>query len=172
MAKADSKSTTVLPIPLPQMVVEDLAGFRKEASRRISRLIDFLDMTDPYVTTECEDEPDHDELEAGEEGEDGKDCDLEPSLGASADTRQPQAWLWQNNAGDDREEENEHHDGTEYGGGVDDEPSLGSLDGRMSQLRWSAPDRPVLWPNGDFEFDEAEQEGGIEDLPHDEERAS
>jgi hypothetical protein len=151
------------------MVVDDLAAVRKEAAIRINKLINFLDMTDPYVTTECEDEPDHDELEAGEQGDDGKDCDLEPSLGASADTQQPQAWMWQNNMGDDREEENEHHDGAGYGTGCDDEPSLGSLDGRMSQLRWSAPDRPVLFPNSDLELDEAEQEVGIEDLPHDEE---
>ena len=70
------------------------------------------------------------------------------------------------------EEENEHHDGEGYGGGCDDEPSLGSLDGRMSQLRWSEPDRPVRWPNQDFELDEAEQEVGIEDLPHDPEVGS
>lgn len=145
--------------PLPQMVVDDLAGVRKEAALRIKRLIDFLDMTDPYVTTECEDEPDGDVLEI-EEGD--EDCDDEPSLGASADTHQPQAWMWQNNAANEREEENEHHDGEGYGGGCDDEPSLGSLDGRMSQLRWSEPDRPVRWPNQDFELDEAEQEVGIE----------
>ena len=168
MGKATDKSTTI-PIPLPQMVVANLPEVRKEAAIRIKKLIDFLDMTDPYVTTECEDEPDHDELEAGEEGDDGKDCDLEPSLGASADTQQPQAWMWQNNTAGDREEENEHHDGSGYIGGCDDEPSLGSLDGRMSQLRWSVSDRPVLFANSDLELDEAEQEVGIEDLPHDQE---
>jgi|SRR5271169_883539 len=57
-------------------------------------------------------------------------------------------------------------DGTN-GGIVDDESSLGSLDGRMSQLRWSKPDRSVWWPNQDMELDEAEQEYGIEDVPHD-----
>ena len=100
MAKADDvPANSVLPIPLPQMVVDDLAGVRKEAALRIKRLIDFLDL------------------------------------------HQPQAWMWQNNNGNEREEENEHHDGEGYGGGCDDEPSLGSLDGRMSQLRWSEPDR-------------------------------
>ena len=97
-------------------------------------------------------------------------CDLEPSLGASADTQQPQAWMWQNNTAGDREEENQRlHDGSGYIGGCDDEPSLGSLDGRMSQLRWSVSDRPVLFANSDLELDEAEQEVGIEDLPHDQE---
>jgi hypothetical protein len=57
---------------------------------------------------------------------------------------------------------------------VDDEPSLGSLDARISQLRWAEPDRAVLWPHQDFEYDPAEHEddpadheGGIEDMPHD-----
>jgi hypothetical protein len=55
--------------------------------------------------------------------------------------------------GEDREiSELEHYgeaDG-DNGGIVDDEPSLGSLDGRMSQLRWCAPDRGVLMPNADL----------------------
>jgi hypothetical protein len=54
------------------------------------------------------------------------------------------------------------------------EPSLGSLDGRMSQLRWGQSDRQS-WAYGsdcehdeaEHEADEAEQEGGIEDLNHD-----
>ncbi len=50
------------------------------------------------------------------------------------------------------------------GGVVDDEPSLGSLDGRMSQLRWSTPDRSVWWPNEDMELDEADQEVAAEDV--------
>lgn len=37
----------------------------------------------------------------------------------------------------------------------------------MSQLRWSRPDRGVLWPSADMEHDDAEQEGDIEDLNHD-----
>jgi hypothetical protein len=53
------------------------------------------------------------------------------------------------------------------GGCVDDEPSLGSLDGLFSQLRWGETDRRVLWPGEDFEHDEAEHEVGIEDMPHD-----
>jgi hypothetical protein len=35
--------------------------------------------------------------------------------------------------------------------GCDDEPSLGSLDNRMSQLRWGQPDRHMWWPNTDLE---------------------
>jgi hypothetical protein len=52
-------------------------------------------------------------------------------------------------------------------GNIEDEPSLGSLDGRMSQLRWCQSDRSVLWPNQDLEHDEAKHEFGIEDEPHD-----
>jgi hypothetical protein len=85
--------------------------------------------------------------------------------------------------GDDREEQNEDGDELDTleidevelkgeadgdnGGCVDDEPSLGSLDGRFSQLRWGGTDRCVLWPGGDFEHDEPEHEVGIEDMPHD-----
>jgi hypothetical protein len=43
---------------------------------------------------------------------------------------------------------------------VDDEPSLGSLDGRMNQLGWGVPDRDVLLPNTNLEHDEAELEDG------------
>jgi len=71
---------------------------------------------------------------------------------------------------DGREEENEHHDGEGMSKGCDDEPSLGSLDGRMSQLRWGQPDRQMWFPNTDLELDEAEQEVGVEDEPHDAER--
>ena len=61
--------------------------------------------------------------------------------------------------GDDREEQNEDGDELDTleidevelkgeadgdnGGCVDDEPSLGSLDGRFSQLRWGGTDRCV-----------------------------
>jgi hypothetical protein len=48
------------------------------------------------------------------------------------------------------------------GGIVDDEPSLGSLDGRMCQLGRGVPDRPVFWPNQDFEHDEAEFKDGAD----------
>lgn len=49
MAKADDvPANSVLPIPLPQMVVDDLPGVRKEAALRIKRLIDFL-MTSPRL---------------------------------------------------------------------------------------------------------------------------
>jgi hypothetical protein len=63
------------------------------------------------------------------------------------------------------------------GGCVDDEPSLGSLDRRMSQLRWGLPDRRTAWLNHDIEHDDADcaagerddadDEYGIEDVPHD-----
>ena len=93
-----------------------------------------------------------------EGGDGGRDCDLEPSLGASEQHDQIAAWVPFNNPRDDREEENEHGDG-DTGGCVDDEPSLGSLDGRVSQVNWSQPDRSVWWPNQDLEYDEADLEG-------------
>jgi hypothetical protein len=78
------------------------------------------------------------------------------------------AWSPHNNSRDEREDENEHHDGEGLcRTGCDDEPSLGSLDNRMSQLRWGQPDRHMWWPNTDLELDEAEHEIGIEDQPHD-----
>jgi hypothetical protein len=88
----------------------------------------------------------------------------------------------QNPTHDDREEQNEDGDELDKlecadldisgeadgdnGGIVDDEPSLGSLDGRMSQLRWGAAGCAVLWPNSDLEHDEAESRrwGGL-DVP-------
>jgi hypothetical protein len=121
--------------------------------------------------------------EENEHGDGG--ADDEPSLGASDGLNQERAWSGgQNPTCDDREEQNEDGDDldrleasdldisgesdAENGGGtVDDEPSLGSLDGRMSQLRWCQPDRSALWPNEDTEYDEAEHEVGIEDMPHD-----
>jgi hypothetical protein len=133
------------------------------------QLIGFLDATD-------------DEREEENEHGDGG-ADDEPSLGASDAMNQERAWSFGQNPGDDREEQNEDGDELDTlevdevelkgeadgdnGGCVDDEPSLGSLDGRFSQLRWGGTDRDVLWPGGDFEHDEAEHEVGIEDMPHD-----
>ena len=140
------------------------------------QLIGFLDATagDP----DLEEEPEGD-------GDNGGIVDDEPSLGAAETANQDRAWSGgQNPTTDDREEQNEDGDEIDTlevdevelkggeadgdnGGCVDDEPSLGSLDGRFSQLRWGRTDRDVLWPGGDFEHDEAEHEIGIEDLPHD-----
>ena len=140
------------------------------------QLIGFLDATagDP----DLEEEPEGD-------GDNGGTVDDEPSLGAAETANQDRAWSGgQNPTTDDREEQNEDGDEIDTlevdevelkggeadgdnGGCVDDEPSLGSLDGRMSQLRWGGTDRCVLWPGGDFEHDEAEHEVGIEDMPHD-----
>ena len=118
-----------------------------------------------------------------EENEHGDGADDEPSLGASDAMNQERAWSFGQNPGDDCEEQNEDGDELDRlevdevelkgeadgdnGGCVDDEPSLGSLDGRFSQLRWGGTDRCVLWPGEDFEYDEAEHEVGIEDMPHD-----
>jgi hypothetical protein len=136
------------------------------------QLIGFLDVTSG--------DPD---IEEENEHGDGR-ADDEPSLGASDDHNQEWAWSSaQNPTRDDCEEQNEDGDELDTlevdeielkgeadgdnGGCVDDEPSLGSLDGRFSQLRWGGTDRRVLWPGGDFEHDEAEHEVGIEDMPHD-----
>ena len=134
------------------------------------QLIGFLDATD-------------DEREEENEHGDGR-ADDEPSLGASDGHNQEWAWSSaQNPTRDDCEEQNEDGDELDRlevdevelkgeadgdsGGCVDDEPSLGSLDGQFSQLRWGGTDRRVLWPGEDFEHDEAEHEVGIEDMPHD-----
>ena len=135
------------------------------------QLIGFLDATD-------------DEREEENEHGDGG-ADEEPSLGAAEIVQQEWAWSGgQNPTRDDCEQQNEDGDELDTlevdeielkggeadgdnGGCVDDEPSLGSLDGRFSQLRWGGTDRCVLWPGGDFEHDEAEHEVGIEDMPHD-----
>jgi hypothetical protein len=136
------------------------------------QLIGFLDATagDP-------------DLEEENEHGDGA-ADDEPSLGAAESINQERAWAGgQNPTRDDREHQDEDRDELDTleasdldisgeadgdnGGCVDDEPSLGSLDGRFSQLRWGGTDRDVLWPGGDFERDEAEHEVGIEDMPHD-----
>jgi hypothetical protein len=117
----------------------------------------------------------------GDEKE-GDDSDDEPSLGASEYISQALAWKNFGN-GEDLEEQNEDGDevdtreasdieiygeaDSDSGGCVNDEPSLGSLDGRLSQKRWGLSDCEP-WPICvDAEHDEAEHEGGIEDEPHD-----
>jgi hypothetical protein len=147
-------------------------GVRPAVEALAEQLIAFLDATggDP-------------DLELDDEG-DGE-ADDEPSLGAGESVDQQRAWSLGQNPGNDCEHEDEEGDELDTGeiselehygesdgdnimgyGTVDDEPSLGSLDGRMSQLRWSQPDRSVLWPNDDLEHDEAEHEVGIEDMAH------
>lgn len=70
-----------------QSSIRTLAKLRKEAAAEITRLIAFLDASDPYVMTEREDQVDDgpcdtDELEVSE-GDDEPGQDEEPSLGWS-----------------------------------------------------------------------------------------
>lgn len=66
--------------------LSDLARLRKEASAEITRLIAFLDASDPYVMTELEDECEDEGAQCEDEGaeHDGRepDVDDEPSLGS------------------------------------------------------------------------------------------
>ena len=119
-------------------------------------LIGFLDATGPDSDLEEDDE--------------GDNADDEPLLGASETMNQSRTWrhpLGPEDEGEDLEGDeldaaeigdlDYHGEGDgDNGGCVDDEPSLGSLDGRMSQKRWGQPDRDVLWPNTDLEHDEAD----------------
>src|ERR1700761_7651292 len=97
-----------------QKSLQLLAKLRKEASAEINRLIAFLDASDPYVTTELEEQADDGPID---------DTELEQSFcGVTADggtipIEQP---------GDELE--------ADYGYGLtsDDEPSLGS--GAMHEL--------------------------------------
>ncbi|WP_028136325.1 hypothetical protein [Bradyrhizobium japonicum] len=114
-----------------------LAALRKEATTEISRLIAFLDASDPYVMSEreeeCEDEGAQCEGGGGEEGcedEGGDRSDYEPSLGSIE--RHPSVYgpdgrnwtgdqiAWAASGTKDLEDE---HDGAEPG--EDDEPWLG-----------------------------------------------
>ena len=64
-----------------------VARLRKEASAEIQRLLDFMDASDPYASTELEDQADDgpcddNELD-GPENEDDEESDpAEPSLGS------------------------------------------------------------------------------------------
>ncbi|WP_375308672.1 hypothetical protein WI560_15420 [Bradyrhizobium sp. A11] len=113
--------------------IHTLARLRKEARAEITKLIDFLDASDPYVMTELEDDISAD-LEDGDPAEDDDPAenglDDEPSLGSLE--RHPSAygpddrnWTgdqthWAASGTKDLEDE---HDGAEPG--EDDEPSLG-----------------------------------------------
>jgi hypothetical protein len=106
-----------------------LAKLRSKAADEIERLLLFLDASD-------------------------LDPDLEPSLGWTVNG----ARSYGNDLGaDDLEAEPEHdEDGADDERGGDDEPSMGSLDGRGEQIGWAAGDRR------DLEVDGAES--GVADL--------
>lgn len=119
--------------------LSDLARLRKEASAEITRLIAFLDASDPYVTSELEDQVDDgpiddNELEQniGPDDRERDDSDLEPSLGA-CENHPTSPWhgqphlpfrydnsggqqLWAASGPSDREDE---HDGREPDGLLD-----------------------------------------------------
>lgn len=113
--------------------LSDLARLRKEAAAEITRLIAFLDASDPYVMTELEDDISAD-LEDEDPAEDDdpaeNDLDDEPSLGSIE--RHPSCYgpdgrNWSGDqsswaAGGNKDLEDEH-DGAEPG--EDEEPSLG-----------------------------------------------
>jgi hypothetical protein len=126
------------------------------------QLIGFLDATMPDPDLEDDDE--------------GENSDEEPSLGAPETVNQERAWRHQDH--DDREWEDPEGDELDTleasdldisgeadghnGGCVDDEPSLGSLDSRISQKRWGEADRSGWWFT-DAEQDDADPErGGID----------
>lgn len=116
-----------------QTSLQTLARLRKEASAEITRLIAFLDASDPYVSTELEDDVSAD-MEYDDPAEDDdpmeNDLDDEPSLGSIE--RHPSCYgpdgrnwsgdqiAWADGGTKDLEDE---HDGAEPG--EDEEPSLG-----------------------------------------------
>ena len=129
------------------------------------QLIAFLDATTP--DPDLEEEPEGDGY-----------ADDEPSLGASDGANQERTWSLRQNSTDDREHEDEDGDELDKlevsdleisgeadghnGGCVDDEPSLGSLDSRMSQKRWGLPDSAAdcWWLAADIEYDPADPPKG------------
>jgi hypothetical protein len=128
------------------------------------QLIAFLDATTP--DPDLEEEPEGDGY-----------ADDEPSLGASDGANQERTWSLRQNSADDREHEDEDGDELDKleasdleisgeadgdrGDCVDDEPSLGSLDGRMSQKRWGLPDvSDSWWMATDIEYDPADPPKG------------
>ncbi|UPJ31021.1 hypothetical protein [Bradyrhizobium sp. CW1] len=114
-----------------QASLHTLARLRKEASAEITRLIAFLDQSDPYVMTELEDECEDEGAQCdgggGEEGceDEGADTsDREPSLGScdpSMGGGDQTRWA----AGDRRDLED---DPTESG--------IGDHDGLLEQVGW------------------------------------
>lgn len=87
--------------------LQTLARLRKEASAEITRLIAFLDASDPYVMTELEDDISAD-LEDDDPGENDdpaeNDLDDEPSLGSLDHHQSQERWA----AGGRRDLEQDH----------------------------------------------------------------
>lgn len=106
--------------------LSDLARLRKEAAAEITRLIAFLDASDPYAMTELEDECGDEGAQCEDEGaeHDGRepDVDDEPSLGScdpSMGNGDQTRWA----AGNRRDLELDHA-----------ESGIGDLDGLLEQV--------------------------------------
>ncbi|WP_375309065.1 hypothetical protein WHZ77_17395 [Bradyrhizobium sp. A5] len=115
--------------------LSDLARLRKEASAEITRLIAFLDASDPYVMNELEEQVDDGPVDDNElEQNIGPDdleldnSDLEPSLGScdgwGGDPANQEHW-----ARGSRLDLEDEHDGREP-----DESGVGDLDGLLEQV--------------------------------------
>jgi hypothetical protein len=106
--------------------LETLARLRKEARAEIERLIDFLDVSDPYLQNEAE--PD---------GE-GDDSDDEPSLGSfDRMTNQDKAWRCASTMGLPRGRCREDADREDDDPAEESEPSgIGDYDGILEQVGW------------------------------------
>jgi hypothetical protein len=149
--------TTNRPKPKRRVLRKIDAAMRQRIEAAIERMIEALDAIDAPGEDREEDE-EGDELEINE-GEDLEGDELDSLEVADLEIS--------GEADGDR------------GDCVDDEPSLGSLDRRMSQTKWAQPD---YTPRGVWglctdaeddglvrgEYDDADHEGGIEDLGHDE----
>jgi hypothetical protein len=77
--------------------LQRLARLRKQASAEIDRLIAFLDASDPYASTELEQQVDDDpcddnELDGPENGEDEESDPAEASLGSLDGRTDQTAW--------------------------------------------------------------------------------
>lgn len=103
--------------------IATLQKLRREARDEISRLIQFLDQSDPYVMTEleheCEDEGGQCEDEGAEHDGREPDVDEEPSLGSLDHNHTQERWA----AGGRRDLEEDHA-----------ESGIGDLDGLLEQV--------------------------------------
>jgi hypothetical protein len=113
-----------------------LRRLRKEASAEITRLIAFLDASDPYVMTELEDECEDEGAQCEDEGaeHDGREPDVDnepslgscdPSMGAGDQTR----WA----AGNRRDLELDHA-----------ESGIGDMDGLLELTGWKDWQQTVM----------------------------
>lgn len=145
-----------------QTSLQRLVRLRKEASAEIDRLIAFLDASDPYVTTELEEQVDDgaiDDTELDRDDSDDEDNgDDEPSLGSGAvgEWSTQAAWVTpQARACLDGEDE---HDGAEPD--EDGEPSLGSFEGLMHDQEVSYMVSGNAWwsAGADIEQDDCDRE--------------